>query len=184
LLTFCCNSPKEDTVTLLAGEETFTVHKNVLARHSEYFETSFKPEHMQPDGTINLDDVNPQYLAYYIGVSYSFSTILPHTPPVPAANPEAHTPSTSLRDFIGVHQLCDRFLAREPVMDFIAQCCRTAIGNNHRALFRAPHDDELHQRVMRDFADAFEVLQDVSPREEPLRFHIIQYFVEGVNFHL
>jgi hypothetical protein len=140
---------------------------------------------MEAGGTIQFgEDVNPLYLAYYIGVSYSFSSIVPHTPPAPAANPEAHTPSTSLRDFVGVHQLCDRFLAKEPVMDFIAQCCRTSIGNNHRALYRSPRDDDLHQKVMRDFAEAFEVLHGTNPREEPLKQEIIQYFVEGVDYHL
>ncbi|KPM44804.1 hypothetical protein AK830_g1719 [Neonectria ditissima] len=173
----------DQIVELRTRGETFKVSKSVLTKHSEYFEGCLTGKFQEANkGVVQFDDdVNSRYLALYIGLAYSHSSIVPHTPPPPSEAPEASAPKTPLRDFVEVYKLCDRFLS--PVMaSFIEQCIETAIGDGHRALFRTESDDGVQKALMRDFADAYEALQPGHVKQTELGVVMINYFCEGVSF--
>lgn len=133
---------------IVAKDATLEANKKVLAKHSEYFDTCCKETFVESNGVVHLDDVDSKYLSFYIGLAYSYSSIVPPAAPTPAANPETSTPKQPMRDYVEVYKLCDRFLSGE-----------MAISDGHRALYRAPVDDGLQRVLMRDFADGFEVLE-------------------------
>lgn len=170
-------------VELKTRGETFKVSKSVLTRHSEYFEGCFTGQFLEANkGVVQFDDdVDPRYLALYIGLAYSHSSIVPHTPPPPAESPESSAPKAPLRDFIEVYKLCDRFLS--PTMaSFIEKCIKTAIGDGHRALFRTEADETIQKALMRDFADAYEALEPGHAEQSDLCNLMITYFCDGVSF--
>ncbi|KAF7544006.1 hypothetical protein G7Z17_g10294 [Cylindrodendrum hubeiense] len=170
-------------VELKTRGETFKVSKSVLTKHSEYFEGCLTGQFQEASkGVVQFgDDVDPRYLALYIGLAYSHSTIVPHTPPPPAESPESSAPKTPLRDFVEVYKLCDRFLS--PVMaSFIEKCIKTAIGDGHRALFRTEADEVIQKALMRDFADAYEALEPGHAEQNDLGAIMVTYFCDGVSF--
>ncbi|KAH7160080.1 hypothetical protein B0J13DRAFT_616863 [Dactylonectria estremocensis] len=174
----------KQVVELRVRGETFRISKSVITKHSEYFEASFNGKFQEAtQGAVQFeDDVDPRYLALYIGLAYSHSSIVPHTPPPPAESPEATAPKTPLRDFVEVYKLCDRFIS--PIMAcFIEKCIKTAIGDGHRALFRTDADLVIQKALMRDFADAYEALEPGHTEQSDLGDLMITYFCEGVNFH-
>lgn len=124
------------TIEIAVDNETFLVHKGVMVQNSEYFATSMKQYFTESDGKFTFTDINAKYFALFVGVLYSYSSLVPHAPPPPAQNPEAMTAKTVLRDYIEVYKLCDRFLCAEIAL-YIRGCIYTAIGNGHRALFRS-----------------------------------------------
>ncbi|KOS22561.1 hypothetical protein ESCO_001978 [Escovopsis weberi] len=132
-------------VEITAKGETFRVHRSVVCRHSEYFRTCLsKPFQEAADGTVVFDDIEPRYLAFYLGVAYTYSSIIPHAcPPAPAPHSPFHpaalvsaAPSATLRDFIEVYKLGDRFLS-PPIGEFMLQCINAKIGEGHRALYHS-----------------------------------------------
>ncbi|KAH7310415.1 hypothetical protein B0I35DRAFT_358190 [Stachybotrys elegans] len=164
------------------GGDVLNAHRQVLAQHSRYFEKCLQNQFKEgQEGVIDLDDINPKYLALYIGVAYSHSSIVPHAPPAPDPNPETSAPKSPLRDLVEVFKLCDRFIS--PAMgDFVLKCILINIGNNHRALYRSSSDEKQQQALMRDFADAFEALNRDQADQEKLAETMIKYFVEGIDF--
>lgn len=153
----------------------------MLTAHSEYFEACLKKPFVEGDGVIRFDDIDPKYLGFFIGVAYSYSSIVPHAIPTPIQYPEASMPKTPLRDFVEVFKLCDRFVSPE-IGKFIERCVENTIGNGHRALYRSPGDDAQQRALIVDFADAFEALdQDHNPQME-LGATLIDYFCAGISY--
>ncbi|KAF7562053.1 hypothetical protein G7046_g2094 [Stylonectria norvegica] len=174
---------EDHSVELKAKGETFSVSKLVLTKNSEYFESCLNGQFQEAaKGVVQFDDdVDPRYLALYIGLAYSHSTIVPHTPPAPAANPEASAPKTRLRDYIEVYKLCDRFISTT-MASFVSQCINTAIVDGHRALFRASSDDGIQKVHMRDFADGYEALEQGHEGQKDIALKLIAYFCEGIHY--
>ncbi|KFA63917.1 hypothetical protein S40285_03770 [Stachybotrys chlorohalonatus IBT 40285] len=175
------SSNQENTVELRVAGEVFKVHRCVLTQHSEYFEACLKQHFAEADGIVRFEDIEPKYLAFFIGVAYSYSSIVPHTPPVASEHPEARGAQTPLRDFVEVYKLCDRFICTS-MAEFMTRCIHTAIGDNHRALFRSAFDENQQKFLMRDFADAYEALNPDHKPQQVLRDLIVDYFCDGVNF--
>ncbi|TFB02948.1 hypothetical protein CCMA1212_005412, partial [Trichoderma ghanense] len=171
----------EPSAQIICKNETFKVHMSVIKQHSEYFDTCLNKPFAEADGVVRFDDIEPRYMAFYLGVAYSYSSILPHTPPAPSENPEAKALRTPLRDFIEVYKLCDRFLSLK-MGDFMLKCIRTSIGDGHRALFRSAADKDQQKALMRDFADGYEALEQGHAVQNELSERIIEYFVEGVSY--
>ncbi|KAL7955749.1 hypothetical protein V8C34DRAFT_316192 [Trichoderma compactum] len=171
----------EPSVEIICNTETFKVHTSVLKQHSEYFDTCLSKPFSESDGVVRFDDIEPRYLAFYLGVAYSYSSIMPHTPPAPSVNPEAKAQRTPLRDYIEVYKLCDRFLSTQ-MGEFILKCIKTSIGDGHRALFRSFSDEEQQKALMRDFADGYEALEHGHAMQKELSELIIEYFVEGISY--
>lgn len=166
-----------------ARDETFQASKNVLSRHSEYFSKCLNgPFEEANKGVVEFDeDVDPKYLALYIGLAYSHSTLVPHVQPPSAESPEAGNPGTALKDFIEVYKLCDRFISPR-LGDYISKCIDTAIGDGHRALFRTKGDRDLQKILMREFADGFEALVLGQRKQDEIAAKLILYFCEGVDY--
>ncbi|KEY69843.1 hypothetical protein S7711_08983 [Stachybotrys chartarum IBT 7711] len=175
------SSSQENTVELRVADEVFKVHRCVLTQHSEYFEACLKQHFAEADGIVRFEDIEPKYLAFFIGVAYSYSSIVPHTPPVASEHPEARGAQTPLRDFVEVYKLCDRFICTS-MAEFMTRCIHTGIGDNHRALFRSAFDKNQQKFLMRDFADAYEALNPDHKPQQVLRDLIVDYFCDGVNF--
>ena len=157
------------------------VHKRVLEKQSEYFATCMKTRYTESSGIIQFDDIEPHYLAYFIGVAYTNSSIIPVTPPVPACSPEASAPGNPLKLLVEVYKLCDRFICKE-MSDYMVQYIKTSIGDNHRALFRSRADQGLQLGLTRDFAEGFEALERSHPVQDELACTMIRYFCEGACF--
>lgn len=178
------NRNDEQDVEIVTKDATLRANRHILARHSEYFSTCFKEPFAEAGGVVRLDgddEIESRYLSYYIGLAYSYSSIFPQTPPTPAANPECSAPKRALRDYVEVFKLCDRFLS--PVMGkFIMECIKTAIGDGHRALYRAPTDNGLQKVLMRDFAEGYEALQLSHTTQMELGEQMIAYFCDGVHY--
>ncbi|KAF5018690.1 hypothetical protein F66182_9304 [Fusarium sp. NRRL 66182] len=174
----------EQMVDLKIKGETFQVAKSVLTNNSEYFKGCLNGRFAEAKkGAVEFtdDEIEARYLALYIGLAYSHSSIVPHAPPRPASNPEASPAKTPIRDYIEVYKLCDRFIS--PAMgDFIERCIDVAIGNGHRALCRTEGDDGTQKALMRDFADGYEALNEEHPGQVGMGERMINYFCEGVSF--
>jgi hypothetical protein len=138
---------------------------------------------MEAKGAISFDDIEPKYLALYIGVAYSHSSMLSLTAPPPAANPEAGGSAfkTPLKDYVEVFKLCDRFVS-EKLMTIINQYLYVAIGDRHRAMCRASGDDHRHKTMMRDFADGYEALEMLHATQKKMGETLIDYFCEAINY--
>ncbi|KAL7948683.1 hypothetical protein V8C42DRAFT_226256 [Trichoderma barbatum] len=171
----------EPSIEIICKNETFKVHTSVLKQHSDYFETCLTKPFTESEGVVRFDDIEPRYLAFYLGVAYSYSSIMPHTPPAPSKNPEDKALRTPLRDYIEVYKLCDRFLSVQ-MGDFILKCINTSIGDGHRALFRSFADEDQQKALMRDFADGYEALEQGHEVQKALSDCIIEYFVEGISY--
>ncbi|KAM5354376.1 hypothetical protein ACJ41O_001025 [Fusarium nematophilum] len=172
-------------VELKAKGDIFHVAKHVLTKNSEYFEGCLNGQFTEAKKrTVEFgddDDVEPRYLALYIGLAYSHSSIVPHAPPQPAKNPEASKPRTPMRDFVEVYKLCDRFIS--PAMgSFIERCIDVAIGDGHRALYRTEGDNGMQKVLMRDFADGYEALVMTHPGQKGVGDRMVSYFCEGVSY--
>lgn len=173
----------DDLFELRAKGESFKVPSKVLTRDSEYFETCLNGQFREAkDRVVDFgDEIDPRYLALYIGLAYSHSTIVPHAAPPPAESPEIQAGKTPLRDFVEVYKLCDRFLS--PAMaKFVEQCIHMAIRDGHRALFRTESDDGIQQMLMRDFADAYEALSIDEGPQGKMAILMMEYFGEGVSY--
>lgn len=127
---------------------------------------------------MQFEDVDPKYLALYIGLCYSYSSLVPHAPPPFSNTPEATAPEAPLRDYVEVYKLCDRFLSAK-MADYMIQCIYKSIGDGHRALFRVTADDAIQKMLMRDFADGYEALDE---RQVELAGVMVRYFCEGVSY--
>ncbi len=114
-------------------------------------------------------------------MAYSYSSIIPHTAPTPAANPEAQSQRTPLRDYVEVYKLCDRFIC-PTIAAYILRCIHALIGDRHRALFRSALDTAQQLWCTNDFADAFEALEQNHAEQKKLAHLMIEYFCEGVHF--
>jgi hypothetical protein len=174
----------EQLVELKVKGETFQVAKNVLTKNSDYFESCLNgrfAEAKKGGVEFNDEDIEPRYLALYIGLAYSHSSIVPHAHPRPAQSPEATPIKTPMRDYVEVYKLCDRFIS--PSMgEFIARCIDVAIGNGHRALYRTDTDQGTQKLFMRDFADGYEALNMQHSSQAELGGRMITYFCEGVSY--
>lgn len=170
-------------VEIIAKDEVFSVHKSILTTHSEYFEACLNEGFAEAAGNlIRFEDVDPKYLGYYLGLAASYSSIVPHVPLMPPDNPEASQKRASIRDFVEVYKLCDRFLSSE-MAAFMVVCIKTAIGVGHRALRQAGGDEEKQKALMRDFADGFEALNRDQEAQAALSRKLIEYFCEGIDYH-
>ncbi|UNI19217.1 hypothetical protein JDV02_005417 [Purpureocillium takamizusanense] len=171
------------SIDIVVKQEVFVVHKSVLTKSSEYFDTCLnKPGFKEASNNkVVFDDIDPKYMGFYIGLAASFATIVRHTPPKPLANPESQHPKNHMRDFVEVLKLCDRFLSRE-MGKFMTQCLKVAIGDAHRTLFRTGNDITLQKMTTQDFADAFEALILEHTAQRELGNLMIQYFCDGVNY--
>ncbi|KAF5674301.1 BTB POZ [Fusarium heterosporum] len=178
----------EQMVELKVKGETYRVAKAVLTKNSEYFEGCLNGRFTEAKkGTIDFnddDDIDARYLALYIGLAYSHSSIVvPHAPPRPAQNPETAAAKTPMRDYVEVYKLCDRFIS--PAMgEYIARCINVAIGNGHRALYRTEADEGFQKLLMRDFADGYEALNMQHNPQVELGNSLITYFCEGVSYRV
>ncbi|KAF4453936.1 hypothetical protein F53441_3461 [Fusarium austroafricanum] len=174
----------EQMVELKVKGETFHVAKNVLTKNSEYFDSCLNgrfAESKKGAVEFNDDDIEARYLALYIGLAYSHSSIVPHAAPRPSLNPQAMPIKTPMRDYIEVYKLCDRFIS--PSMgEFIGRCIDVSIGNGHRALHRTEADEGTQKLVIRDFADGYEVLNMQHSAQVEIGDRLITYFCEGVSY--
>ncbi|RDA90689.1 hypothetical protein CP533_3926 [Ophiocordyceps camponoti-saundersi (nom. inval.)] len=175
---------EEPAVHLEAKGESFSVHKSILTAHSEYFAACLSKSSSfveAAENKVRFDDIEPLYLGYYLGLAASYSSIVPHTPPPPAKNPEIRGKRTPMRDFVEVYKLCDRFISVEMGI-FMIQCIKATIGDGHRGLFRAKADEGQQKALMRDFADGFEALNLQHPEQVTLGKTMIEYFCEGIHY--
>ncbi|KAM0555726.1 hypothetical protein ACHAPJ_006117 [Fusarium lateritium] len=176
----------EQMVELKVKGETFRVAKSVLTKNSEYFAGCLNGRFAEAKkGAVEFDDdeIEAKYLALYIGLAYSHSSIVSHAPPRPAQNPEVTPIKTPMRDYIEVYKLCDRFIS--PAMgDFIQRCIDVAIGNGHRALYRTEGDDGTQKLLMRDFADGYEGLNPQQNDQAEIGDRMVTYFCEGVSYRV
>ncbi|RGP66237.1 sphingosine kinase [Fusarium longipes] len=175
---------KGEMVELKVKTETFHVARSVLTKNSEYFEGCLAGHFVEAKkGVVEFDDdeIEPRYLGLYIGLAYSHSSIVPHTPPRPAQNPQTMAAKTPMRDYVEVYKLCDRFLSPE-MGEFIMRCIDVAIGNGHRALYRTDGDEGTQKLLMRDFADGYEVLNMQQNAQVEMGERMITYFCEGVSY--
>lgn len=162
-------------------DEDFSVHKAILGQHSDYFRAAAKPAFEESSGEIVFDNIDPKYFALFLGVAYSYSSIIPHSMPAPTANPEAQSQRTPMRDYVEVYKLCDRFIC-PTIATYMLGCIHALIGDRHRALFRASLDKAQQQWCTNDFADAFEALEQNHVQQKKLGNLMIEYFCEGVYF--
>ena len=154
----------------------------VLCKHSEYFDTCLNSEFSEArKGIIQFDDIDPKYLALYIGVCYTYSTLVTPAAPAFATNPELSAPATPMKDYVEVYKLCDRFLSSSIAVD-IVKSIEKCIGDGHRALFRSAHDRSLQKRLMRDFADGYEALNLEHAKQSDMAKTLITYFSDGVDY--
>ncbi|KAK5996625.1 hypothetical protein PT974_01962 [Cladobotryum mycophilum] len=171
-------------VEIKVKEVTFRAHKSILSRQSEYFNTCLNKTYREAvENSVSFDDIEPRYMAYYLGIAYSYSSIVPHTPPIPSPNPEASVQKTCLRDYIEVYKLCDRFLSEE-MSRFMIKCINTSIGDGHRALYRSSADKAQQKILMRDFADGYEALETAHDEQKILADRMIEYFCEGIDYEM
>ncbi|KAG5665877.1 hypothetical protein KAF25_010002 [Fusarium avenaceum] len=175
----------EQMVELKVKGETFHVARDVLTKNSDYFEGCLNGRFTEAKkGAVdfNDDDIEARYLALYIGLAYSHSSIVSPLPaPRPAQDPETVAAKTPMRDYIEIYKLCDRFIS--PVMgDFIARCINVAISNGHRALYRTEGDQGIQKLLMRDFADGYEALNMQHNVQKDIGSGLITYFCEGVSY--
>ncbi|VUC22470.1 unnamed protein product [Clonostachys rosea] len=172
----------EQTVEIIVKGENLIAHRKVLIEHCEYFARCLKEPWVEGhNGTITFDDIEPRYLALFIGVAYSHSSIVPLAPPVSSPNPQAKRARTPLQDFVEVYKLCDRFVSPK-MADYIVKCIHTSIGDGHRALYRCPSDEGQQKELMREFADGFEALEIMHPVQKEIGKKMIYYFCEGVSY--
>jgi hypothetical protein len=169
----------EQDVEINAKGEILCANRCVLAKNSDYFATAFKTPYSEANGEVQFDDIEPKYMAYFIGVAYNHSSIAPVTPPGPSQNPELSSARTPLRDYIEVYKLCDRFVC--PTMaQFMIRCICVCIGDNHCALFRSCSDEGLQRTVMTDFAQGYEALDLAHGSQSRLGALLIQYACQAV----
>ncbi len=82
-----------------------------------------------------------------------------------------------------VYKLCDRFIA--PKMgEYIKNCITVAIGDRHRAIFRAQSDEDQQKALIRDFADGYEALELSQTEQKELGKILTLYFCEAVNYEI
>ena len=169
-------------VELVVKGETIVTHRDILTKHSEYFQRCLKePWSEAQKGSITFDDIEPRYLGLFVGVAFTFSSMLPVPTPQTSDHPEASSARTPLRDWIEVYKLCDRFVC--PTMtDFLYSSIRASIGEGHRALFRSPNDSGLQAALIQDFADGYEALDLEQIIQKDLASTLIHYFCEGVGY--
>ncbi|KAF9767683.1 hypothetical protein IL306_015107 [Fusarium sp. DS 682] len=172
----------EQLVDLKVKGDTLQVAKHVLTKNSEYFEGCLNGRFAEAKkGVVEFDDIEPRYLALYIGLAYSHSSIVPHSHPRPSQSPEATPIMTPMRDYVEVYKLCDRFIS--PTMgEFIVRCIDVAIGNGHRALYRTEADQGTQKLYMRDFADGYEALNMEHSGQAEMGDRMVTYFCEGVSY--
>ncbi|KJZ73271.1 hypothetical protein HIM_07275 [Hirsutella minnesotensis 3608] len=168
----------EPAVDLEAKGEVFSVHKSILTAHSEYFKSCLGKSFAEGvENKIQFDDIEPQYLGYYLGLAASFSSIVPHI--APRVKDRIETP---IRDFIEVYKLCDRFMSAE-MAEFMHECIEAASTKGHCGLWHAgPRDEALQKRLMREFADGYEALQLEHPPQAAMGAKMVDEFCEGVSF--
>lgn len=172
----------EPLIDIVVKDEVFSVHKSVLTKHSEYFEACLsKPFAEAADKVVFFDDIEPRYLGYYLGLAASYSSIVPHSAPVPLQIPEARGRQVSMQDFVEVYKLCDRFISSE-MGEFRIQCVKTSIGDADRALYHAGSDLAQQNITIREFADAFEALDLDHPAQAALGATMTVYFCEGIDY--
>lgn len=169
------------TIEITVDDETFLVHKGVVVQNSEYFATSMKEYFTESDGHFTFTDISPKYFALFVGVLYSYSSLVPHAPPQPAQNPEVMAKRTMMRDYVEVYKLCDRFLCPE-IAVFIRGCINTAIGNGHRALFRSWEDTAQQISIAKDFGAAYEALDQDQEDQASMGLVLIRYYYEGMAY--
>ncbi|ATY66331.1 BTB/POZ-like protein [Cordyceps militaris CM01] len=171
----------DETVLIKVKDEEFSVHRAVLTQHSDYFRASTRACYDESAGELEFDNIDPKYFALFLGVAYSYSSIVPHAPPAPAANPEAQSQRTPMRDYVEVYKLCDRFIC-PTIAAYMLRCIHTLIGDRHRALFRSTMDKAQQLWCTKDFADAFEVLEQNHREQNQLGILMVEYFCEGVFY--
>ncbi|KAJ3495780.1 hypothetical protein NLG97_g3142 [Lecanicillium saksenae] len=169
----------EETAMIKVKDEEFSVHRAVLTQHSEYFRAAAKTTYEESSGEIMFDNIDPKYFALFLGVAYSYSSIVPHGMPAPSANPEAQSQRTAMRDYVEVYKLCDRFICPS-IAAYILRYIHTLVGDRHRALYRSPLDKAQQAWCTNDFADAFEALEQNHSQQKKLGVLMIEYFCEGV----
>ncbi|KAM3548043.1 hypothetical protein MY1884_009339 [Beauveria asiatica] len=169
----------DETVLIKVKDEEFSVHKAVLSQHSDYFRAAGKTCYDESGGEIAFDNIDPKYFALFLGVAYSYSSIIPHTTPAPAVNPEAQSQRTPMRDYVEVYKLCDRFIC-PTIAAYIIRCIHALIGDRHRALYRSSLDKAQQLWCTKDFADAFEALELNHVEQQRLGNLMIEYFCEGL----
>jgi hypothetical protein len=174
----------DHAVEITVKGQVLVAHRNVLSKNSEYFARCLSTESQWAEskqGAIVFDDIEPKYMALFIGVAYSHTSIAPLAPPVPAANPLTRAPPTAMVDFVEVYKLCDRFISTA-MADYMTKCIKIAIIDNHRSLFRSWGEPNTQRSVTRDFADGYEALEMNHPTQHALGDLMIAYFCAGVNY--
>lgn len=172
------------SVELVVKGETLCVHRHVLTKNSEYFGKCLqKPWEEEHKGRIMFDNIDPNYLALFVGVAYSHSSLVPIQPPHIAENPQCRKDRTPMKDLVEVFKLCDRFVCPR-MTGFMTKCLHVAISDGHRALFRAVTDEGLQKEFMKDFADGYEAFELCHPPQKELAAQLIDYFSGGIVFDM
>ncbi|RSL59854.1 hypothetical protein CEP53_005630 [Fusarium sp. AF-6] len=177
---------EDQIVELKVKGETFQVAKSVLTKTSEYFDGCLNSQFVEAKKRIidfgdDDDDIQPRYLGLYLGVAYSYVSMVPHMTPRPATSPETTAGKTPLREWVEVYKLCDRFISTK-MGDYIEECIDVAIGDGHRALFRTHGDENIQRLLMRDFAAAYEALYQENGVQHDMGNRMVSYFCEAVGY--
>ncbi|KAH7235280.1 hypothetical protein B0J15DRAFT_152089 [Fusarium solani] len=177
---------EDQVIELKVKGETFQVAKSVLTKTSEYFDGCLNSQFVEAKKRVidfgdGDDDIQPRYLGLYLGVAYSHVSMVPHTTPRPATNPEMTAARTPLREWVEVYKLCNRFISTK-MGDYIEECIDVAIGDGHRALFRTHGDEAIQRLLMRDFAAAYEALYQENVAQRDMGNRMVSYFCEAVSY--
>jgi hypothetical protein len=165
---------------LIAKDEPLMVHKHVLTKSSEYFRSVFKKPFTESKGAVVFTDIEPKYLALFVGVAYQHSSLVPATPPTQAEAPQTRLNHVCIRDYIEVYKLCDRFICHD-MAKYIDQCTDVAMRDGHRAMFR-DQSDTTHKQMMRNFADGYEALELGHSEQARIADRLLTLFCGAIKY--
>lgn len=156
------------------------VHKHVLTKSSEYFRSVFKKPFAESKGAVIFSDIEPRYLALFVGVAYQHSSLVPATPPTQAEAPQTRLKHVCIRDYIEVYKLCDRFICHE-MGKYIDKCTDVAMRDSHRVMFR-DQSESTHKQMMRNFADGYEALELGHSEQARIADRLLTLFCGAIKF--
>jgi hypothetical protein len=156
------------------------VHKAVLTKSSEYFQSAFKKPFTESRGTVTFTDIEAKYLALFVGVAYQHAALVPATAPTQSEAPQTKLNHTCIKDFVEVYKLCDRFICHD-MTRYIDKCLDVAMLDGHRAMF-LDTGNPLHQQMMRNFADGYEALELLHSEQARIGDRLLTLFCGAIKY--
>lgn len=152
----------------------------MLTRSSEYFQSAFKKPFNESRGTVTFTDIEPRHLALFVGVAYQHSALAPATPPTQSDAPQTRVSHASIRDYVEVYKLCDRFICHD-MAKYIDKCLDVVMLDSHRAMFH-DYGDPLQHQMMRNFSDGYEALEVTHSEQARIAERLLTLFCGAINY--